>query len=428
MAKFLKERVPKEAESKQEIQQIVGEIIEDIRSNGDVAVRKYSRKFDNWDPVSFRVTEEQLVAATQEVSSIDRQTIGFAQDQIRRFAEAQFNVISDFEKKMFPGVTLGQKTVPVNSSGSYVPGGKYPITASANMSMIPAAVAGVKRIVGVTPPFRSALPNSTIYAMATAGAHEIYCLGGVQAIAAMAIGTESIKPVDMVVGPGNKYVAEAKRQLFGEVGIDLFAGPSEVLIIADHSADPAIVAADLLAQCEHGVESEAVLITLSEELGIEVIREIKEQLQSLGTKKTASVCWGNMGEVVVVESHNEALELAEFYASEHVEVQTENTDWYLDNLTNYGSLFLGSCTTVALGDKGIGTNHILPTMKAGKYTGGLSVGKFLKTLTYQYVEPVGLKYVAPYCSISCAMEGMVAHKKSIDIRLEKHGLPVPDYK
>ncbi len=243
----------------------------------------------------------------------------------------------------------------------------------------------------------------------------------------MAVGTETIKPVDIIAGPGNKYVAEAKRQLFGEVGIDLFAGPSEVLIIADHTADPAIVAADILAQCEHGVESEAVLITLSEDLGLKVMVEIEKQLLELETREVAGICWKNRGEIVVADSHDEALELGDFYASEHVEIQTENVDWYLKNLTNYGSLFLGACTTVALGDKGIGTNHILPTMKAGRYTGGVAVGKFLKTLTYQTLEPKGLKYVGPYCSISCGMEGMMGHKKSIDMRLKKYDLPIPDY-
>ncbi|HWQ75491.1 MAG TPA: histidinol dehydrogenase [Syntrophomonas sp.] len=426
MAKYLKKMTPKTSASNLEVQETVAEIIETISARGDEAVLEYSKKFDNWAPNSFRVDEAQIAVAEQAVSALDKQTISFAQDQIRRFAQSQFEVIQDFEMEMFPGVVLGQKTVPIHSSGSYVPGGSYPITASANMSIIPAVVAGVKRVVAVTPPFKGALPSRTIYAMASAGAHEIYCLGGVQAVVAMAVGTESINPVDIIVGPGNKYVAEAKRQLFGKVGIDLFAGPSEVLIIADHTADPAIVAADLLAQCEHGVESEAVLITLSEELGIKVMGEMEKQLLDLPTREVASICWQNRGEIVVAENHEEALELGDFYASEHVEIQTENHEWYLQNLTNYGSLFLGPCTTVALGDKGIGTNHILPTLKAGRYTGGLAVGKFLKTLTYQYAEPAGLKYVAPYCSLSCGMEGMIAHKRSIDIRLEKYGLPIPE--
>lgn len=428
MAKFLKQMTPRKSESQAEVQDIVGKIIESVRSEGDEAVRRYSQKFDNWAPASFKVTEEQIAEATKAVSDIDRQTISFAQDQIRRFAQAQFDVIKDFEMEMFPGVVLGQKTVPIDCSGSYVPGGSYPITASANMSIIPAVVAGVKRVVAVTPPYKSALPERTIHAMSTAGAHEIYCVGGVQAVVAMGVGTETIKPVDIIVGPGNKYVAEAKRQLFGEVGIDLFAGPSEVLIIADHTADPVIVAADILAQCEHGTESEAILITLSEKLGLEVMAEIDKQLPLLETREVAAICWKNRGEIVVAGSHEEALELGNAYANEHVEIQTENYEWYLANMTSYGSLFLGDCTTVALGDKGIGTNHILPTMKAGRYTGGLAVGKFLKTLTYQHAEPKGLKYVAPYCSISCGMEGMMAHKKSIDLRLEKYGLPIPDYK
>jgi len=426
MAKYLKKMNPRMASSQAQVQETVSQIIESIRTEGDAAVRRYSQKFDNWAPTSFKVTEEQIVAATKAVSDIDRQTLNFAQDQIRRFAQKQFDVIQDFEMETFPGVTLGQKTVPIQSSGSYIPGGSYPITASANMSIIPAVVAGVKRVVSATPPFKSALPNRTIYAMASAGAHEIYCVGGVQAVVAMAVGTETIKPVDIIAGPGNKYVAEAKRQLFGEVGIDLFAGPSEVLIIADHTADPIIVAADILAQCEHGVESEAVLITLSEDLGLKVMVEIEKQLLELETREVAAICWKNRGEIVVAENHNEALELGDFYASEHVEIQTENVEWYLENLTNYGSLFLGSCTTVALGDKGIGTNHILPTMKAARYTGGVAVGKFLKTLTYQTLDPKGLKYVGPYCSISCGMEGMMAHKKSIDMRLQKYGLPIPE--
>ncbi len=428
MKKYLKEKRVKEKKSVAEVQEAVAKIIEDIRTEGDEAVRRYSKKFDNWAPASFKITEEQINEIEKTVSDIEKQTISFAQDSVRRFAQKQREMFVDFETELFPGVVLGQKNVPVASSGSYVPGGQYPIVASANMSITPAVVAGVKRIVAITPPFRGEIPSRTIYAMASAGANEIYCLGGVQGVAALALGTETIKPVDIIVGPGNKYVAEAKRQLFGQVGIDLFAGPSEALVIADETADPVIVAADLVAQAEHGVESEVVLITLSEDFGRKVIAEVEKQIKELPTKDVAQICWDDNGEVVVVDSLEEAAEVADFYASEHVEIQTKNDEWLLENLTNYGSLFVGPYSTVALGDKGIGTNHILPTLKAGRYTGGLWVGMFLKNLTYQKVESEGLKYVAPYCSISCAMEGMMGHKASIDKRLKKYNLPVPEYK
>ncbi|MFZ7101182.1 MAG: histidinol dehydrogenase [Peptococcaceae bacterium] len=427
MKKYLKEKNFREKKSAAEVQEAVAKIIADIHVRGDEAVREYSQKFDNWAPASFRISDEQLAKVAKTVSGIEKQTISFAQDSVRRFARKQYEMFTDFETELFPGVTLGQKTVPVASSGSYVPGGSYPIVASANMSITPAVVAGVKRVVAVTPPFRGELPNRTIYAMASAGAGEVYCLGGVQAVVALALGTETIKPVDIIVGPGNKYVAEAKRQLFGEVGIDLFAGPSEALVIADETADPVIVAADLIAQAEHGTESEVVLVTLSEDFGLKVIAEVDKQIAELATGDIARICWDNNGEVIVVGSLEEAAEVADDYASEHVEIQTKDDEWLLENLTNYGSLFVGQYSTVALGDKGIGTNHILPTRKASRYTGGLWVGMFLKNLTYQKVKPEGLKYVAPYCAISCAMEGMLGHKMSIDKRLEKYNLPVPLY-
>lgn len=427
MRKYLKEKKATEQKTEVQVQEVVAKIIEDVRREGDVAVRRYSEKFDKWSPPSFKISEEQLKEIEKTVSDIEKQTISFAQDSVRRFAQKQRDMFVDFEIELFPGVTLGQKNVPIASSGSYVPGGNYPIVASANMSIIPAVVAGVKRVVAITPPFKGKIPNRTVYAMASAGATEIYCIGGVQGVAALALGTETIKPVDILVGPGNKYVAEAKRQLYGEVGIDLLAGPSEVLVIADDTADPVLVAADLVAQAEHGVESEVVLITLSEAFGLKVIAEVEKQIKQLETKEVAQICWDNNGEVIVVDSLEEAAEVADYYASEHVEIQTKDNEWLIKNLTNYGSLFVGECSTVALGDKGIGTNHILPTKKASRYTGGLWVGKFLKTLTYQKVKPEGLKYVAPYCSIFCAMEGMVGHKMSIDKRLEKYNLPIPEY-
>lgn len=426
-AKYLKKKNVKEKKSMAEVQDTVAKIIEDIRLNGDEAVRKYSLKFDNWAPASFRISDEELAQIAETVAPIEKQTIHFMEDSVRRFAQKQLDMINDFELDLFPGVTLGQKTVPIAASGSYVPGGTYPIVASANMSITPAVVAGVKRVVAVTPPFKGQIPNRTAYAMASAGAHEVYCLGGVQGVVAMALGTETIKPVDIIVGPGNKYVAEAKRQLFGEVGIDLFAGPSEALIICDETADVEIIAGDVIGQAEHGFESEVVLICTNEDFALKVMAEVDRQLSVLETQEVAKVCWGNNGEVVVVDSLEEAVEVADFYASEHVETQTKDDDYVLANLTNYGSLFVGPYSTVALGDKGIGTNHILPTMKAGRYTGGLWVGMFLKTLTYQRCKEEGLKYVAPYASISCAMEGMMAHKHSIDKRLEKYNLPIPAY-
>ena len=428
MKKILKDKLPRTAQSKAEVQEAVAKIIEEIRAEGDAAVRRYSEKFDKWSPKSFRLTEEDIAKASKEISLLDKETINFAHDSVKRFAQRQYDMIQDFSMEMFPGVTLGQKTVPVSSSGSYVPGGTYPIVASANMSITPASVAKVKRIMACTPPYKGQLPAKTIYAMSVAGATEIYCLGGIQAVVAMGVGTETIKPVDILVGPGNKYVAEAKRQLYGEVGIDQFAGPSEALIVADDSADPVIVAADIIAQAEHGAASECVLICLSEAFGKAVMKELEVQMNALSTGATARVCWENNGQIVVVDSIEEAAEVADEYASEHVEIQTEHDEWLLENLKNYGSLFVGQYSTVAMGDKGIGTNHILPTMKAAKYTGGLWVGKFLKTLTYQKVEEGGLKYVAPYCSLSCAMEGMMGHKASIDKRMEKYGIPVPEYK
>ncbi|MEG1858205.1 MAG: histidinol dehydrogenase, partial [Pseudoflavonifractor sp.] len=411
-----------------EVQETVAKIIEEVRAEGEAAIRRYSEKFDKWSPKSFRLTEEDIAKASKQVSSLDKETINFAHDSVKRFAEKQYEMIQDFSLEMFPGVTLGQKTVPIGSSGSYVPGGTYPIVASANMSITPASVAKVGRIVACTPPYKGELPAQTIYAMSVVGATEIYCLGGVQAVVAMGVGTENMKAVDILVGPGNKFVAEAKRQLYGEVGIDQFAGPSEALIIADDSAEPNIVAADIIAQAEHGPESECVLICLSESFAQAVMKELELQLSVLSTGATARICWENNGQIIVVDSIEEAAEVADEFASEHVEIQTERDDWLMEHLKNYGSLFVGKYSTVAMGDKGIGTNHILPTMHAAKYTGGLWVGKFLKTLTYQRVQEGGLKYVAPYCSLSCAMEGMMGHKESIDKRMVKYGVPVPEYK
>lgn len=428
MRRMLKSRKARAAFSLAEIQDTVAKIIEEVRNEGEDAVRRYSEKFDKWSPKSFRLTEEDIAKASKEISALDKETINFAHDSVKRFAQKQYDMIQDFSIEMFPGVTLGQRTVPVQSSGSYVPGGTYPIVASANMSITPASVAKVERIVACTPPYKGQLPAKTIYAMSVAGATEIYCLGGVQAVVAMGVGMGDMKPVDILVGPGNKYVAEAKRQLYGEVGIDQFAGPSEALILADDSADPAIVAADIIAQAEHGPESECVLICLSEAFAHAVEKELDAQMSVLSTGATARVCWENNGQIVVVDSIEEAADVADEYASEHVEIQTERDDWLLERLKNYGSLFVGKYSTVAMGDKGIGTNHILPTMRAAKYTGGLWVGKFLKTLTYQHVEEGGLKYVAPYCSLSCAMEGMMGHKASIDKRMEKYDIPVPEYK
>jgi len=400
----------------------VTDILADVRDNGDAALRRYSEKFDGWSPPSFRVDPATIEATLARVPESVRQDIDYCRDQIAAFARRQKESLAEFEVETLPGVHLGQRLIPVDSVGAYVPGGRYPLVASALMSIVTPKVARVRRVLASSPPAAGAggMYPATLYAMVSAGADEIYCMGGVQALAAMAFGTESVRPVDMVVGPGNQYVAEAKRQIFGTVGIDLLAGPTEILIIADETADAAILAADLLGQSEHGPTSWAVLITTSRTQGESVLRELDRQLPTLPTGPIAKASWEANGEVLVVGSDEEASEAADEYAPEHLEVQTRNPRWYLERLRNYGSLFLGEETTVAYSDKTIGTNHILPTGHAARYTGGLWVGKFLKTVTYQWLSREGSNRVAPVTARICRLEGMLAHEATADLRLRKY--------
>ena len=406
------------------VQQVVAGILEDIRLRGDVAVRELSVKFDNWNPPDFKMTPEQIEAV---IATVDPQTIEdlkFAQDQIRNFAEIQKAALQDVEVETLPGVILGHKNIPVNSVGCYVPGGEYPMVASAHMSVLTAKVAGVKRVIACTPPIKGELPAETITAMHFAGADEIHIIGGVQAIARMALGTETMEPVDMLVGPGNAYVAEAKRQLFGKVGIDLLAGPTEVLVVADETVDAEMVATDLLGQAEHGPTSPAVLITTSEKLARETEAEIARQLETLPTAHLAGVAWRDYGQIILVDSLEEACIEADKVASEHVQIMTADDDYFLKNMTNYGSLFIGPHTNVAYGDKVIGTNHTLPTKKAARYTGGLWVGKYIKTVTYQRVlTDEASVLIGEYCSRLCAIERFWAHKAQADLRVERYGQP-----
>ncbi|GEP98469.1 histidinol dehydrogenase [Chitinophaga cymbidii] len=403
-----------------DVRKSVEKIIRDIEENGDAAVRKYAAAFDNWSPASFRLTDAQIKTIVDGTPQQVKDDILFAQQQIRFFAEQQRASISDIEIETLPGVFLGHKNIPVNSVGCYIPGGRYPMVASAHMSVLTAKVAGVKRVIAATPPINGKIPEATICAMHFAGADEIYVLGGVQALCAMAIGTSSISPVDMIVGPGNAYVAEAKRQLFGRVGMDLFAGPTEILVIADETADAEMVACDLLGQAEHGPTSPAALITTSETLALETLAEIKRQLQYLPTADIASVAWENYGSVILVEDEEEALREADALAYEHVEVLTKDPQFFLDNMTNYGALFLGPETNVAFGDKVIGTNHTLPTMKAARYTGGLWVGKFLKNCTYQRCTPEASAMIGEYAMRLCELEGFAAHKEQAALRVKRY--------
>jgi sulfopropanediol 3-dehydrogenase len=401
---------------------IVEEILKDIETRGDVAVRELSQKFDDYAPDSFRLSAAQIDALVAQLSQQELDDIKFAQDQVRRFAQAQRDSMQDIEVETLPGVILGHKTIPVQSVGCYVPGGKFPMVASAHMSVLTAAVAGVPRIVACTPPFKGQPNPAVIAAMHMAGAHEIHVLGGIQAIGAMALGTETMEPVHMLVGPGNAFVAEAKRQLFGRVGIDLFAGPTETMIIADDTVDAELCATDLLGQAEHGYNSPAVLVTNSRQLAEATLAEIDRLLTILPTADTASVSWRDYGEVVLCDNHDAMLEVANYIASEHVQVMTDRDDWYLDNMTSYGALFLGPRTNVANGDKVIGTNHTLPTNKAGRYTGGLWVGKFLKTHSYQRITTdAAAAQIGAYCSRLCLLEGFVGHAEQANVRVRRYG-------
>ncbi|MCY4146569.1 MAG: histidinol dehydrogenase [Chloroflexi bacterium] len=403
------------------VQEVVRGILADIRARKDLAVRELSQQFDNWQPAEFKLSDERIqqIIATLPAQAID--DIKFAQAQVRNFAEAQRDALQDIEVETLPGVVLGHKNIPVNRVGCYVPGGRYPMIASAHMSVVTARAAGVKQIVACTPPINGQIPAGTIAAMRLGGADEIYILGGVQALAAMAYGAVGIAPVDMIVGPGNAYVAEAKRQLFGLVGIDLLAGPTEVLVVADDSADAEMCATDLLGQAEHGPTSPAVLVTTSRDLAASIETEIGAQLETLPTADLAGVAWRDYGEIILCDSDAEMLEVADDIASEHVQILTRDPDYFLRNMRNYGALFLGAETNVAYGDKVIGTNHTLPTQKAARYTGGLWVGKFIKTVTYQRVSEAASLLIGEYGSRLCDLEGFMGHKAQCDLRLRRYG-------
>ena len=394
----------------------------DIEARGDEAVREMSKNFDHYDPLAFRLTRAEIDVAIAKVSPRDLEDIKFAQAQIRRFAQAQRDSMTDVEIETVPGVILGHKNIPVQSVGCYVPGGKFPMVASAHMSVLTASVAGVPRIVASAPPVNGEPHPAIVAAMHMAGAHEIYVLGGIQAVGAMAIGTETVKPVDRLVGPGNAYVAEAKRQLFGRVGIDLFAGPTETMVIADETVDGEMCATDLLGQAEHGYNSPAVLITNSQALAEETMREVDRLLKILPTRDTASASWRDYGEVIVCDTYQEMLDQANEIASEHVQIMTDRDDWFLEHMHSYGALFLGPRTNVSNGDKVIGTNHTLPTKKAGRYTGGLWVGKFLKTHSYQKIlTDEAATLIGEYGSRLCMLEGFVGHAEQCNVRVRRYG-------
>ena len=401
---------------------VVAATLKNIEEHGDKAVHELAIKFDNYDRTSYRLTLDEIESIVAKVSDRDMADLKFAQEQVRNFAQAQRDSMLDIEHETLPGVILGHKNIPVQSVGCYVPGGKFPMVASAHMSVATASVAGVPRIIACTPPFNGEPNPAVIAAMHLGGAHEIYVLGGIQAVGAMAIGTETIDPVHLLVGPGNAYVAEAKRQLFGRVGIDLFAGPTETMVIADDTVDAELCATDLLGQAEHGYNSPAVLLTNSRKLATETMAEIDRLLEVLPTADTAGVSWRDYGEVILCDSYDEMLEVADDIASEHVQVMTDRDDWFLENMTCYGALFLGPRTNVANGDKVIGTNHTLPTRKAGRYTGGLWVGKYLKTHSYQKVltdEAAAL--IGEYGSRLCMLEGFVGHAEQCNVRVRRYG-------
>lgn len=392
-----------------------------VAERGDVAVREYSANLDKWSPVSFRLSPAEIADIIEGLPKQVIDDIIFAQAQIRNFAQHQLAAIKDIEVETLPGVFLGHKNIPVNSVGCYIPGGRYPMVASAHMSVLTAKVAGVKRVIACTPPINGAIPAATVAAMHMAGADEIYLLGGVQAVAMMALGTETVRSVDMLVGPGNAYVAEAKRQLYGKVGIDLFAGPTETLIIADDTCDVETCATDLLGQAEHGPTSPAILLTTSKSIAEGIEAEIERQLAVLPTADVAGVAWRDYGQVILVDTVDELVQEADRIASEHVQVMTENPRYFLEKMTNYGGLFLGEKTNVAYGDKVIGTNHTLPTREAARYTGGLWVGKFLKTCTYQEIRtPEASALIGEYCSRLCAIENFAGHQAQADLRVRKY--------
>jgi sulfopropanediol 3-dehydrogenase len=424
MARFLKRGRDADAvaEDDAKVRATVEGILADIKARGDAAVRELSIRFDKWDRQNFRLSEGEIQACLDQLTPRDLEDIRFAQTQVRNFAEHQKAALRDIEVETLPGVVLGHRNIPVNSVGCYVPGGKYPLLASAHMSVVTAKVAGCKRIITCAPPFEGRPAPAIVAAQHLAGADEIYCLGGIQAVGAMALGTESIAPIDMLVGPGNAFVAEAKRQLYGRVGIDLFAGPTETLIIADETVDAEICATDLLGQAEHGPNSPAVLLTTSEKLARETMAEVERLLTILPTAGIARKAWEDYGEVIICDSEDEMVAEADRIASEHVQVMTRDPDYFLQHMTNYGALFLGPRTNVSYGDKVIGTNHTLPTKKSARYTGGLWVGKFMKTCTYQRVlTDEASTMIGEYCSRLCMLEGFAGHAEQANIRVRRYG-------
>ena len=423
MARYLKHGIDAETklQTDSKVRETVESILADLEARGDEAVREYSEKFDSWSPVSYRLSRAEIDACYDELTDQEKDDIRFAQEQVRNFAQIQRDSMKDVEVETLPGVILGHKHIPVNAVGCYVPGGKYPLIASAHMSVVTAKVAGVPRVIASAPAFEGKPHPAIVVAMDMAGADEIYTVGGVQAVGMMAIGTQTVPSVDVIVGPGNAFVAEAKRQLFGRVGIDLFAGPTETLVIADETVDGELCAADLLGQAEHGPNSPAVLLTNSEKLAQDTMAEIERQLTILPTAEIAGKAWAEYGQVIVCDSYEEMVQVADEIASEHVQVMTEDPQYFLDNMTNYGALFLGAETNVSYGDKVIGTNHTLPTNKAARYTGGLWVGKYIKTCTYQRINEEASVMVGEYCSRLCRMEGFMGHKEQADIRLRRYG-------
>ena len=423
MAKWLKQAISKQDkdEAQQQVRETVEKLLADIETRGDTAVRELSKRFDNWEPEKFKLSEEQIQECINRLDTRTLDDIRFAQDQIRNFAQLQRDSMKDVEEETLPGVILGHRHIPMNRVGSYVPGGKFPMVASAHMSVVTAKVAGVKEIITCAPPYQGKPADAIVAAQSLGGADAIYVIGGVQAVAAMALGTESIPAVDMLVGPGNAYVAEAKRQLYGRVGIDLFAGPTETLVIADETVDGEMCATDLLGQAEHGPTSPAILLTNSENLAKQTMEEVDRQLNTLSTSDTAAPAWRDYGQVIVADSYDEMVEIANDLAFEHVQVMTDRDDWFLENMSNYGSLFLGPRTNVSYGDKVIGTNHTLPTLKAARYTGGLWVGKYIKTCTYQKVltDEATVK-IGEYCSRLCELEGFAGHQEQADLRVRRY--------
>ncbi len=423
MATWLKQAISKEDkdQAQQQVRETVETLLEDIEKRGDTAVRELSERLDHWAPENFRLSDEEIQACIDRLDSRTIDDIRFAQAQIQNFAQIQRDSMKDVEEETLPGVILGHRHIPMNRVGTYVPAGKFPMVASAHMSVVTAKVAGVREIITCAPPYQGKPADAIVAAQSMGGADTIYVLGGVQAVAAMALGTESIPAVDMLVGPGNAYVAEAKRQLYGRVGIDLFAGPTETLVIADETVDGEMCATDLLGQAEHGPTSPAVLLTNSLELSQQTIEEVERQLKTLPTSDTAAPAWRDYGQVIVVDSYDEMVDISNELAFEHVQVMTDRDDWFLENLSNYGSLFLGPRTNVSYGDKVIGTNHTLPTLKAARYTGGLWVGKFIKTCTYQKVlTDEATVMVGEYCSRLCQLEGFAGHQEQADLRVRRY--------